>query len=326
MYTGELYTGEAGTPPIELVLLTGFLGTGKTTVLNTLLEDTDGHRTGVLMNEFGAASIDGALVRRPAVSEDDLTVYEVTDGSIFCTCRSASFVAGLRFFAHLPQVSRPQRLIVEASGMSDPAGLSSLLRDNRLAADYMITAVVCLVDAPQFLKLSHVLPAVLSQVRAADLVVLNKIDLAEESVLDTVTQIITGENGNATVVRTTFGEIPQDLLWGQRSEDRAGELVSCSTPETRPAALVLTGRTSCTPAQDAVDGFLHAILPISLRIKGWVKTDGGWRFVSDNSGRIEWDTYAPSVGLVSGDPPGLVVICPPEYSEEIVQRWRLLTE
>ena len=213
--------------PIDLVLLTGFLGSGKTTLLNAILTDHRDARTGILMNEFGKTGVDGALVRR-ADAESGMTVYEVADGSIFCTCKSASFVAGLRMFARLPDAKRPERLIVEASGMSDPSGLSRLLRDNRLAGDYVVTSVACLVDAVRFVKVVHTLPAVRRQVEAADLVVLNKVDLVTEDELARVESLIAEINNEATVARTSFGEIDEEKLWDGASRDLAGDLVSCS--------------------------------------------------------------------------------------------------
>ncbi|MFW6293490.1 MAG: GTP-binding protein, partial [Spirochaetota bacterium] len=198
--------------PIDLVLLTGFLGSGKTTLLNAILTDHRDSRTGILINEFGKVGVDGALVRH-ADSHSGMTVYEVADGSIFCTCKSASFVAGLRMFARLPDGRRPERLIVEASGMSDPSGLSRLLRDNRLAGDYVVTSVACLVDAVRFVKVVHTLPAVRRQVEAADLVILNKIDLVDEEALTRVESQIAEINDQATVVRSSFGRIDEDTLW-----------------------------------------------------------------------------------------------------------------
>lgn len=303
--------------PIELVLLTGFLGSGKTTLLNAILADHRDRGIGILMNEFGKIGIDGALVRR-ADAEDGMIVYEVADGSIFCTCKSASFVAGLRMFARIPEGRRPERLIVEASGMSDPSGLTRLLRDNRLAGDYVVTSVACLVDAVRFVKVVHTLPAVRRQVEAADLVILNKVDLAGEAEIERVESMIAGINDQATVARSSFGRIDEDTLWEGASRDLAGELVSCSVPEDRPAALDLIADDI---ARARLDRFLREALELTYRVKGWLRVDGGWYFVSDNSGRVEFVEQSPP----AGQPAGLSVICAPENSGRVADLWRAAT-
>lgn len=321
--------------PIALVLLTGFLGAGKTTLLNSMLSRATDGRTGILVNEFGTVGVDGALIRKSG-SDDGMTVYEVADGSIFCTCKSASFVAGLRMFARLPETRRPERLVVEASGMSDPSGLTKLLRDNRLAGDYAVTKIVCLVDAVRFQKVVSTLPAVRRQVEAADTIVINKVDLLEEAdpvqvaeptqessveqpALRALESKLRAMNGDAEILRTSFGRI-SDTVWSGVSKDLAGELVSCTTPETRPASLHLRLEDDCGGAdcRDAVDRFLRAAVARTYRIKGWLAIDGQWYFISDNSGRIEWESQEPPAGAQ----PGLVVISAPERADEVAELWR----
>lgn len=299
--------------PIDLVLLTGFLGAGKTTLLNQVLDAaaSSTRRIGVLMNEFGKVSVDGALVHKT----DELSVFEVSDGSIFCTCKSASFVTGLRMFARMPDGERPDRLIVEASGMSDPSGLTKLLRENRLVGDYTVAKVVCVVDAVRFRKVVQILPAVTRQIEAADLVVLNKADITEAEELDETEEAVRSLNGRTQIVRSSFGTLPDEVLWEGASANLAGELVSCTVPEKRPAALHLTADG---PPRAAVDRFLRSALDLTFRIKGWLSVDGTWYFVSDNSGRIEWNEEEPPRGAT----PGLVVICRPDAADRVASLWR----
>ena len=71
----------------KLYILTGFLGSGKTTVLQKILEKLEGKRTGIIQNELGKLSIDGTVLR-----DDDIKMVELTRGSIFCSCLKLSFV------------------------------------------------------------------------------------------------------------------------------------------------------------------------------------------------------------------------------------------
>ena len=302
--------------PIDLVLLTGFLGAGKTTLLNQVLDAAAAstRRVGILMNEFGKIGVDGALVHKA----DGLSVFEVSDGSIFCTCKSASFVAGLRMFARLPERTRPERLIVEASGMSDPSGLTRLLRENRLAGDYSVVKVVCLVDANRFAKLVGTLPAVTRQLEAADLIVINKTDLAEEVQIDAAEEAASAANATARVVRASHGLVNEAELWEGESRDLAGDLVSCTVPGARPAALHFVSEDENGASRGSVERFLSRALEVTYRIKGWLLVDGTWYFISDNSGRTEWEEQQPPRGAR----PGLVVICAPENADGVAELWR----
>ncbi len=304
--------------PIGLTLVTGFLGAGKTTLVNALLRAlaTRGAPTGrpdigLLVNDFGTVVVDGALImshNRDAALE----IFEVADGSIFCTCKSASFVAGLRMFSRL----RPRRLIVEASGMSDPSGLSRLLRENRLAGDYRVDRTVCVVDAVRYPKLRGTLPALDAQIAAADVVMINKADLVAPDAVAALRDAIATVNRDATVVVTSHAAVEIDLITGPGA-DRSGDLVSCSTPETRPAALQLE-IDSVTHAE--ADRFLRSILDDTYRIKGWARVDGDWRYVSDNSGRIEWDDAPSAPGRPAGA--GVTVICPTDRADAVAAAWR----
>ncbi|MFP4376344.1 MAG: GTP-binding protein [Spirochaetales bacterium] len=303
-------------PPIELVLITGFLGAGKTTFLNSLLMSTGADRLndgrpplGLLINDFGRVVVDGALVEEQANSSEGMEIYEVADGSIFCSCKTASFVAGLRMFAR----RRPHRLYVEASGMSDPSGLSKLLRENRLASDYVITDIVCLVDATRFEKLIGTLTAIERQVLAADLILINKADLASQSALESLEQQLSAINPMARVERVSFGRIDTVALGGKKSLELTGDLVSCSTPETRPAALQLEHDLL---DRSQLDAFAAQALPLAYRIKGWV-TVGRWYYLSDNAGALEWTEREPPNAEVAG----LTVICPPGNVAAIADLW-----
>ena len=320
----------AGSERIDLILVTGFLGAGKTTLVNRLTGwlnngaltngDPLSERepgvaaspsrppVGLLINDFGRVVVDGALLRE---NNDDLQLFEVADGSIFCSCKTASFVAGLRMFARL----RPERLIVEASGMSDPSGLSKILSENRLTDDFQVRRIICLVDATRFTKLYGTLTAVERQVAGADLIILNKSDLASAEELASLEQTLREINPAAVVERTTWADINPTLLRTDLSRELLGDVVSCSTPETRPAALQLV---PAVVARERVQQTLLSLLPHAYRIKGWVRTTDRWWYVSDNAQTLEWsESEAPAQADA-----GLTVICAPEHAARIAELWR----
>ena len=98
----------------KLYVLTGFLGSGKTTVLLKILERLEGHRIGIIQNEFGKLGIDGNILRN-----DDIQMVEINRGSIFCSCLKLNFVNALSEMAQKDF----EYLFVESSGLGDPSNV-----------------------------------------------------------------------------------------------------------------------------------------------------------------------------------------------------------
>lgn len=299
---------------IDIILVTGFLGAGKTTLVNRLLSSGFGEGAGLLVNDFGDVVVDGCLVKGADTSEAGIEIFEVAGGSIFCSCKTANFALGLRMFARL----KPIRLIVEASGMSDPSGLDKLIAEYRLAAEFRLARVVCLADAVRTPKLLDNLPALKRQIETADLVLINKSDLVEEPELKNFEEIIRTINPDAEIKRTIRADIDPEILTGIVEEHHRGDVVSCDTPGSRPGALQLESENI---PKDALDAFLHDQLEATWRIKGWVKADGEWWYVSDNAGSLEWE----SSPLPHGHIPGLTVITPPGGDQGVADAWRIFS-
>ena len=107
----------------KLYVLTGFLGSGKTTALLKLLERLKGSRIGVIQNEFGKLGIDGTILRN-----DDIQMVEINRGSIFCTCQKLNFVKALADMAQQDF----DYLFVESSGWGDPSNVQEILDAARI--------------------------------------------------------------------------------------------------------------------------------------------------------------------------------------------------
>lgn len=191
---------------IPLTVIGGFLGAGKTTLLNRLLCATQGRRFAVLVNDFGALNIDAALV----ATQDGQTIA-LTNGCVCCQIGddlTAALVAVLD--------TRPMfdAIIIEASGVSDPWRIAQVgLADPGLGLE----AVVVLVDASAVLDHAAdplLADTVVRQLKAADLIVLNKIDLMTADALEGVRDWISGAAGATPTFETVQANLPAPLLTG----------------------------------------------------------------------------------------------------------------
>ncbi|MBR6955628.1 MAG: GTP-binding protein, partial [Firmicutes bacterium] len=150
---------------IKLIMLTGFLGSGKTTLLQKLIDEYAGHRIGVLINEFGAVSIDSELVEGNGI---DMT--ELSNGSIFCACLKDKFVEALVELSG----KDIDYLFIEASGLADPANMEDILKglEKHLDRRYDYVHSVCIVDSTSYPDLIEVLESLDHQVVFSDIIIL----------------------------------------------------------------------------------------------------------------------------------------------------------
>jgi G3E family GTPase len=211
----------ATVPAIRLTVIGGYLGAGKTTLLNHVLRDAGDRRLAVLVNDFGSINIDAELV-----ASRDGEMLSLTNGCICCGI-GGDFIAAL---ASLRDVDDPpEQVVVEASGVADPAQIA-VLGD---MPGYVRDAVVVVADAETVRARAedeHSGHQVRSQLRAADLLVVNKTDLVEPSALEPLRAWLRETVGPSTgIVDAAFGNVPTDVLIGAR--DDAGE-----PPRTRAHA------------------------------------------------------------------------------------------
>jgi G3E family GTPase len=188
---------------IPFTVIGGFLGAGKTTLLNRLLAGATGRRFAVMVNDFGALDIDGKLI---AAHGGDTVA--LANGCLCCTIGDSLVETLLRL---LEQPDRFDHIVVEASGVADPARIADLaVIEPRLARD----GVIVVVDAAEVQRRAadrRVGDTVLRQIKAADLLVLNKIDLADDSA---VVHEWLATQASAPVLEARQAAVPIDLLFG----------------------------------------------------------------------------------------------------------------
>ncbi len=209
------------TQRLPVTVVGGYLGAGKTTLVNHVLRSSD-ERIAVIVNDFGEISIDEDLI--VAADSDKLTL---ANGCICCTLADG-------FAAALMQIrsagTLPQRLLIEASGVADPTQIAAYGYTPGLRLD----AVVVMADAEQVRRQANdrwVADTVRMQLAAADLLVVNKIDLLEDArEADEVCDWLAGLSPGAAVVRASRAAVPIDVLLGPRSASDAADTREPPTP------------------------------------------------------------------------------------------------
>jgi len=186
---------------LPVILLTGFLGAGKTTLLLRWLSESPatGLRVGIVMNEFGAESVDGQLVRRPG-----LPIRQVDGGCVCCAPESELD----RACRELVRSGECDYLVLETSGLADPDSVIDVLSDPDLVSEVRLQAVVTVLDASWFSRPGDDIgERVLAkrQVQFAQVVALSKCDLLGPGEADAIEVQIREWNPGVEIVRLPFG-------------------------------------------------------------------------------------------------------------------------
>jgi len=190
--------------PIPVTILTGFLGAGKTTLLNRILKEQHGHKIAVIENEFGEAGIDNEIL----LQEDGEQIVEMNNGCICCTVRGDL----VRILGSLSDKKRSgkidfDRIVIETTGLADPGPVAqTFIVDEALSRDYVIDAILTVVDAKHASQQLDEHHEAQEQVGFADRILLSKTDLVTDQETEQLIRRLKGMNPRAPVKRVHFGK------------------------------------------------------------------------------------------------------------------------
>jgi G3E family GTPase len=175
---------------IPVTVLTGFLGAGKTTLVNRILSENHGKRIAVIENEFGEVGVDHELV----IGADE-EIFETSNGCICCTVRGDL----IRILSQLrKRRDRFDSILIETTGLADPGPVAqTFFIDEELKEHFSLDAIVTLVDARHIEQELQDSPIALEQIAFADVILLNKIDLVDAAALERVERRVRGISATA---------------------------------------------------------------------------------------------------------------------------------
>jgi cobalamin biosynthesis protein CobW len=220
---------------IPVTIITGFLGSGKTTLIRNLIQNADGRRLAVIVNEFGEMGIDGEILKSCCTNEED--VLELSNGCLCCTVQEEFLPVMLKLMERKDTIDH---IIIETSGLALPKPLLHAFNWPELKPQITVDAVVTVVDAvgqatgeicdrervqAQRLaddSLDHETPIeelFEDQLSCADLVVMTKKDLIAEAEFEAVRTIIANKvRPDVKMVTASNGVLATDILLGINAE------------------------------------------------------------------------------------------------------------
>ncbi len=265
------------TVPIHVIA--GFLGSGKTTMLNYLLHHVPpGLRPAVIVNDFGKVAIDGQLVEG-----DALDMIEMASGCICCSPQGA-LADGL---VELVERQAPDVILIESTGIAQPAELAPVFNRRDLLDLVELGNVLCVVDATTFSRYAPGLMMLRRQVEQANTIVLNKVaDASPETLAEVRQHLDYLVQPGAVVVDSNFGEIDIGLVYDQRP------IYFSRRPTVRAVGghgfhSYTIEESAATYDCEGLRAWLETLVGQVERAKGMLRTTAGMKLIQLTPGAVE---------------------------------------
>ena len=273
-------------------LLFGFLGAGKTTLVRNLLETSNSDiPTAVIVNEFGQVGIDGEILQGKSID-----TIELLSGCICCTLKGSL----LNAIEELAYEKGAERIIVEATGVADPEDMLDDLEDPSVIDKFDVAPIVTVVDAANFYKIRAVLGEFyVSQILNADIVVLNKIDLAQDKSIKYVTNQLREINPDAEIRFTEFCDVDSSLIFSELKTTQIGKTSDHSHERHHHHEHDTMTSFVLQPYNDlsrsALIQFCDKLPDNVWRMKGHIQLDGKSSLVQYSTGQLDISESDPRI-------------------------------
>lgn len=258
---------------IPFFLVTGYLGSGKTTFIKHFLEQfATGRKIGVVQNEYASANIDTAELNS---SGKKFEVLEINNGSVFCICLLANFIDSLAAFIG---EYHPEMIILEASGLSDPIAIAELIQHEKLRDQIYLAHVWSIVDAVNYHKVIQMAERLKRQIMISDTIIINKVDAGGQN-LPGIQESLTKLNPDALQVETSWCDIKlgklEDLLACDpvaiMRESRHNSIEASDRANVNTVVL----KTTFKIEKSKLGLFLQEVEKKLIRMKGFVNMEDG---------------------------------------------------
>lgn len=219
--------------PIPTHLVSGFLGTGKTTAVVRLLKQLSGkEKIVVIVNDFGAVDLDGAIMNSSGSANDDVRIMPVADG---CVCCSAGddLLGAISYAVHN---LAPDRIVIEPTGLAEPAALWDLLREDEIIERLELRPIITFLHPQAYFRMrGNPSELAQTQIDAADILVANFADKTDPEVMEQFYGWVGGlYPPKMKILVTKFGELPLDILDWKKPASKVVTLPKLAVPS--PAA------------------------------------------------------------------------------------------
>lgn len=224
-----------------VTLITGYLGSGKTTVMNELLKNQEGKKIALIVNDMGSINVDADLLKNGNVAQTNTTMIELQNGCICCTLRD-------EFMYQIEQISKEKEIeavLVEASGISNPASIADgflMYEEMHKKSSVFLNSIVTVVDADriytEFLTEMEeiqekadgdireeneddpdIINLVMDQIEFCNLIILNKCDLLDTDKIKQVKAVIRQIQPDAEIIETKQGKVDADKVLNEQRFD-----------------------------------------------------------------------------------------------------------
>ncbi len=289
-------TQRAAPGSLPLTVIGGFLGAGKTTLLNQLLSAPDGRKIAVLVNDFGRINIDADLIQSRTAD-----TISLTNG---CACCSVAGDLTRTLIELAARTEPPDAIVLEASGLADPRAIAQVALANPSLRLDGILAIVDAETGPDRARDPDCHDTFFAQIAAADLIVLNKLDLLDATDQEAARRWLNTEWPDRSIVETVQAVVPVDVALGLNT----GRPVSAALIDGHAERFESWSFTSDVPLDDErIDAVLGKIPASVLRAKAilWLSSDPEYRTIYQRVGRrynysqgSAWNGETPSSSLV----------------------------